>query len=164
MKRKWYPRKIAKLGHIHCELPICILLCDSSLISQIAHSFASYSRHTGDTGFEAEDYYEPRHRYSLSDVITHIKRSIPDLRNIKHQPLENKESPAGSPKHVTVAENAAAGSSAACPLPNTRPNAFVSEFGGDNAFDNTVTLSAVQTTSCQVCELHIKCTFFLHLL
>ncbi|XP_037044047.1 potassium voltage-gated channel subfamily H member 6 isoform X7 [Bradysia coprophila] len=32
---------------------------------------------------------EPKHRYSISEVITQIKRSIPDLRSIKHQPLEN---------------------------------------------------------------------------
>lgn len=82
-------------------------------------------------------------------MITHIKRSIPDLRNIKHQPLENKESPAGSPKHVAPGNTA--GSSTACKLTNARPNAFVSEFGGENAFDNSVTLSAVQTTNCQVC-------------
>lgn len=58
------------------------------------------SRHTGDTGIEQEhDYYdEPRPRYSLSDMITHLKRSIPDLRSIKHQPLQNKESPTGSPR------------------------------------------------------------------
>lgn len=51
-------------------------------------------------GVEPEnDYYdEPRNRYSLSDMITHIKRSIPDLRSIKHQPLQNKESPLGSPR------------------------------------------------------------------
>lgn len=58
------------------------------------------NRHTGDTGIDQEpDYYdEPRHRYSFSDMITHIKRSIPDLRSIKHQPLQNKESPLGSPR------------------------------------------------------------------
>lgn len=57
-------------------------------------------RHTGDTGIDQEhDYYdEPRHRYSLSDMITHLKRSIPDLRSIKHQPLQNKDSPSGSPR------------------------------------------------------------------
>lgn len=68
----------------------------------LLHSNSSkYSRrHTGDTGIEQEhDYYdEPRHRYSLSDMITHLKRSIPDLRSIKHQPLQNKESPSGSPR------------------------------------------------------------------
>lgn len=31
-------------------------------------------------------------------MITQIKRSIPDLRSIKHQPLQNKESPLGSPR------------------------------------------------------------------
>lgn len=31
-------------------------------------------------------------------MITQIKRSIPDLRSIKHQPLQNKESPSGSPR------------------------------------------------------------------
>lgn len=64
------------------------------------HSNPSFYRHTGDTGIDQEpDYYdEPRHRYSFSDMITHIKRSIPDLRSIKHQPLQNKESPLGSPR------------------------------------------------------------------
>lgn len=38
---------------------------------------------------EHENEAEPRHRYSISEVITQIKRSIPDLRSIKHQPLEN---------------------------------------------------------------------------
>lgn len=36
-----------------------------------------------------ENEGEPKHRYSISEVITQIKRSIPDLRSIKHQPLEN---------------------------------------------------------------------------
>ncbi|XP_037044043.1 potassium voltage-gated channel subfamily H member 6 isoform X3 [Bradysia coprophila] len=41
---------------------------------------------------------EPKHRYSISEVITQIKRSIPDLRSIKHQPLENSAtSPCKSP-------------------------------------------------------------------
>lgn len=38
---------------------------------------------------EHENEGEPKHRYSISEVITQIKRSIPDLRSIKHQPLEN---------------------------------------------------------------------------
>lgn len=111
--------------------------------------FENIARHTGDTGFEADEHFEPRHRYSLSDVITHIKRSIPDLRNIKHQPLENKESPVASPRHGN-ADNRAGTSNSACKLSNIHPNAFISEFGDDNVIDNTVTLSAVQTTSCQV--------------
>lgn len=62
--------------------------------------FAARNRHTGDTGADTgNNYYESRNRYSLSDVISHIKRSIPDLRNIKHHPLENKYSPPGSPRH-----------------------------------------------------------------
>lgn len=110
-------------------------------------------RTTGDTGFEPDNYYEPRQRYSLSDMLTHIKRSIPDLRNIKHQPLENKEeSPCGSPKHA--GDNGAGTSSILCKFTNTRQqNAFTSEFGdggGGIDKDNAITLSAIQTTSCQV--------------
>lgn len=71
-------------------------------MTSISNQTLTNRRHTGDTGVDAEhEYeYEPRHRYSLSDMITHIKRSIPDLRSInnKHQLLENKESPSGSPK------------------------------------------------------------------
>ena len=33
---------------------------------------------------------EGKRKYSISDVISQIKRSIPDLRSVKHQPLENK--------------------------------------------------------------------------
>lgn len=42
-----------------------------------------------DKNSDNENYSEPRQRYSISDMITHIKRSIPDLRSVKHQPLEN---------------------------------------------------------------------------
>lgn len=85
-------------------------------------------------------------------MITHIKRSIPDLRSIKHQPLENKESPCGSPKHI-IGDNGGAGTSSggvgggvSGKYQNTR-NAFGAESGFDKETD-AVTLSAVQTTSC----------------
>lgn len=87
-------------------------------------------------------------------MLTHIKRSIPDLRNIKHQPLENKEeSPCGSPKHT--GDNGAGTSSILCKFTNTRQqNAFTSEFGdGGIDKDNAITLSAIQTTSCQVSRM-----------
>lgn len=124
-------------------------ICDN-LDENVFHSMLCFwRRHTGDTGFEPENYYEPRQRYSLSDMLTHIKRSIPDLRNIKHQPLENKEeSPCGSPKHVCG--NGAGTSSILCKLTNTQnQNAFTSEFDDQNK-GNVITLSAIQTTSCQV--------------
>lgn len=151
-KKKLYPIKIVKHVHIDCKL--ChgfikkignfkrFLLIGSILI-----------RHTGDTGFQAENYYEPRHRYSLSDVITHIKRSIPDLRTIKHQPLENKESPCGSPKHH--AENGAGTSVMAGKSSSIRHQgaASAAAAGPDTMTccdkeTDAVTLSAIQTTSC----------------
>lgn len=42
----------------------------------------------GNSDNETEE--EPKRRYSISDVISQIKRSIPDLRSIRHQPLENR--------------------------------------------------------------------------
>lgn len=106
-------------------------------------------RHTGDTGFQAENTYEPRHRYSLSDMITHIKRSIPDLRTIKHQPLENKESPCGSPKHHNGDNVAGTSVMAGRPAAVRHQAAIGSDAMGccDKETD-AVTLSAIQTTSC----------------
>lgn len=72
-------------------------------------------------------------------MITHIKRSIPDLRTIKHQPLENKESPCGSPKHYGdngAGTSVMAGKSAA--------------MRGEKETD-AITLSAIQTTNCTCC-------------
>lgn len=105
------------------------------------------NRHTGDTGYEPDNYYEPRQRYSLSDMITHIKRSIPDLRSIKHQPLENKESPCESPKHVGDNVAGASGTNDKHLLHSRHPNAFTTECDFDKETD-AITLSAVQTTSC----------------
>lgn len=102
-------------------------------------------RHTGDTGFQPDEYYESRHRYSLSDMITHIKRSIPDLRNIKHQPLENKESPCSSPKHHV--ENGASTSGKGYTIRNQ--NTFgTNGIGCHEKETDAVTLSAIQTTCC----------------
>lgn len=106
-------------------------------------------RHTGDTGYQPEDFYEPRHRYSLSDMITHIKRSIPDLRAVKHQPLENKESPCGSPKHH--GDNGAGTSGmigGKCSTFRNQTNFGSDGIGYDDKETDAVTLSAVQTTSC----------------
>lgn len=83
-------------------------------------------------------------------MITHIKRSIPDLRAaVKHQPLENKESPCGSPTKQH-GDNAAGTSSVI-----GKCSAFRNQtaFGSDGigCYDketDAVTLSAVQTTSC----------------
>lgn len=51
-------------------------------------------QYSGDGGNERasdnETDDEAKRRYSISDVISQIKKSIPDLRTIKHQPLENK--------------------------------------------------------------------------
>lgn len=93
-------------------------------------------------------------------MITHIKRSIPDLRAIKHQPLENKESPCGSPKHtsggegggvgVASVDNCGAGTSGIAKSITIR-NQTVLGSGGLGCCDkdtDAVTLSAIQTTSC----------------
>lgn len=84
-------------------------------------------------------------------MITHIKRSIPDLRSIKHQPLENKESPCGSPKHGGGEMGTGAGTSGTNAKhqqqSRQQPNAFTTECIFDKETD-AVTLSAVQTTSC----------------
>lgn len=46
------------------------------------------------------EFTEPERKqgYSLAGMITHYKRSITDLRSIKHQPLENNVSPTDSPR------------------------------------------------------------------
>lgn len=108
------------------------------------------NRHTGDTGFQADNYYEPRTRYSISDMITHIKRSFPDLRAGKHQPLENKESPTGSPKHSNNnADNNGAGTSGVkCSAFRNQTNLVSDGMGCCEKETDAVTLSAIQTTSC----------------
>lgn len=89
-------------------------------------------------------------------MITHIKRSIPDLRAVKHQPLENKESPCGSPKHHScggggggdngvVAGTSGVGKSIAI----RNQMAFgLDGLGCCEKDADAVTLSAIQTTSC----------------
>ncbi|CAO1308266.1 unnamed protein product [Diamesa hyperborea] len=43
--------------------------------------------------------FNDERKYSISGLVTQIKRSIPDLRSIKHHPLENMPvTPTGSPK------------------------------------------------------------------
>lgn len=80
-------------------------------------------------------------------MITHIKRSIPDLRSIKHQPLENKESPCGSPKRGG-GDNGAGTSGTTNRYQHSRnPSLFTTECVFDKETD-AITLSAVQTTSC----------------
>lgn len=132
-------------------MSLILFLCTHKFHKTITH------RHTGDTGYQPDDFYEPRHRYSLSDMITHIKRSIPDLRAIKHQPLENKESPCGSPKHGGgggggenvggggVASTSGIGKSIAIrsQIPYGLDGLGCCEKDAD-----AVTLSAIQTTSC----------------
>ncbi|XP_031622923.1 potassium voltage-gated channel subfamily H member 6 isoform X2 [Contarinia nasturtii] len=118
---------------------------EQEVVSDKNSETRSYRLHTGDTGYQPDDDYEPRHRYSLSDVITHIKRSIPDLRNIKHQPLENKESPCTSPKHHV--ENGASTSGKCYAFRNQ--NTFGTNGVGCHEKErDAVTLSAIQTTSC----------------
>lgn len=106
-----------------------------------------FGRHTGDTGLDTDNYYDQRNRYSLSDMISHIKRSIPDLRSIKHQPLENKESPCGSPKHIvedSVAVNlAAASTSGGTKLSNIRMPSIYPVEGG---FEKDTDIVTLQTT------------------
>lgn len=110
-------------------------------------------RHTGDTGYQPDTYYEPRNRYSLSDVITHIKRSFPDLRAVKHQPLENKESPCGSPKHGDngTGTGTGAGTSGTAGKCSAFRNQTMFNSDGMGCCEketDAVTLSAIQTTSC----------------
>lgn len=89
-------------------------------------------------------------------MITHIKRSIPDLRAIKHQPLENKESPCGSPKHHSGGTGAAgeggglagtSGVSKSIALRNQMALGMDS-MGCCEKDADAITLSAIQTTSC----------------
>lgn len=103
-------------------------------------------RHTGDTGVDQENYYESRHRYSLSDMITHIKRSIPDLRSIKHHPLENKESPSDSPKHLPHQRL-----SSDKQTTSDHQHHYAQDDLQRSSFEKdteAVTLSAIQSTSC----------------
>lgn len=125
----------------------------------LLYAFCSQKhRHTGDTGYQPDDFYEPRHRYSLSDMITHIKRSIPDLRAIKHQPLENKESPCGSPKHHSGGgggggggDNGGVAGTSGMGKSITIRNQMAYGLDGLGCSEkdaDAVTLSAIQTTSC----------------
>lgn len=68
-------------------------------------------------------------------MITHIKRSIPDLRSIKHQPLQNKESPLGSPR------------ASHCRLDIER-NQSSSHHSHEQKETDAVTLSAVAVRTC----------------
>lgn len=80
-------------------------------------------------------------------MITHIKRSIPDLRSIKHQPLENKESPCDSPKHGGGDIGACTSGTNNRHQHSRNQSLFLTECVFDKETD-AVTLSAVQTTSC----------------
>lgn len=75
-------------------------------------------------------------------MITQIKRSIPDLRSIKHQPLENKESPTVSPRHTQSHHHHFSRPLAAVDQLDTIQR---SSFDKDN---DAITLSAIQSTSC----------------
>ncbi|XP_059615567.1 potassium voltage-gated channel subfamily H member 6 [Phlebotomus argentipes] len=82
-----------------------------------------------DIDFTAQDH---RQQYSISGMFTHIKRSFPDLRSIKHQPLENIESPRHTNhKHSPTVQSLKTAATAAA---------------GVTA--DTVTLSAVTTKLC----------------
>lgn len=109
--------------------------------------------HTGDTGIDqADDYYTTRGaRYSLSDMITQIKRSIPDLRSVKHQPLENKESPLGSPNHHRYTIESQQSHASDHHHHHHHYPAGNIEAAGRTSFEketDAITLSAIQTTSC----------------
>ncbi|CAG9800325.1 unnamed protein product [Chironomus riparius] len=59
---------------------------------------ATHDRHSVGQISENMEYDNDR-KYSISGFVSSIKRSIPDLRSIKHQPLENcNVTPTGSPK------------------------------------------------------------------
>lgn len=88
-------------------------------------------------------------------MITHIKRSIPDLRAIKHQPLENKE----SPKHQSGGGGGGGGDENGCAAGTSGIGAKSIALRSQMSFGldglgcsekdaDAVTLSAVQTTSC----------------
>lgn len=81
-------------------------------------------------------------------MITHIKRSIPDLRAIKHQPLENKESPSDSPRHH--GENGA-GTSAMpgrCSVGRNQAALGMDILVTDGRETEAITLSAVHSSGC----------------
>ncbi|XP_055686289.1 potassium voltage-gated channel unc-103 isoform X11 [Lutzomyia longipalpis] len=77
-----------------------------------------------------------RQQYSISGMFTHIKRSIPDLRSIKHQPLENIE----SPKHTASHKHSPT-------VQSLKGATTLSAVTGSAAAD-TVTLSAVASKLC----------------
>ncbi|CRL03250.1 CLUMA_CG016560, isoform A [Clunio marinus] len=66
--------------------------------SQTVSKHESHDRHSVGQISENMEYNDDR-KYSISGIVTQIKRSIPDLRAIKHQPLENCcVTPTASPK------------------------------------------------------------------
>lgn len=81
-------------------------------------------------------------------MITQIKRSIPDLRSIKHQPLENRDSPPGSPVHhrYNIEPQLSHSSDHHHHHHHNKPNA-AARASFDKETD-AITLSAIQTTSC----------------
>lgn len=81
-------------------------------------------------------------------MITHIKRSIPDLRAVKHQPLENKESPQQSPKHHGDNGAGTSGIIGKCSTFRNQTNFGSDGIGCYDKEPDAITLSAVQTTSC----------------
>lgn len=81
-------------------------------------------------------------------MITHIKRSFPDLRAGKHQPLENKESPCGSPKHSNADNNGSGGAGTSGIKCTAFRNQTTDNMGCCEKETDAVTLSAIQTTSC----------------
>lgn len=82
-------------------------------------------------------------------MITQIKRSIPDLRSIKHQPLENRESPPGSPRQQRYSIEPQQSHSSDHHHHHHHHGKL--DAVGRTSFDketDAVTLSAIQTTSC----------------
>lgn len=76
-------------------------------------------------------------------MLTQIKRSIPDLRSIKHQPLENKESPPVSPRHQRHHTDK--------PQNHSNDHLHVNDGERRSSYEketDAVTLSALQTTEC----------------
>lgn len=96
-------------------------------------------------------------------MISHIKRSIPDLRSIKHQPLENKESPCGSPKHIVddnVGVNIVASgvaSTSGIKAPSTRMASLIPLEGSVYERDtDTVTLQTTCTCAPKTCVSDVQ--------
>uniref|UniRef100_A0A336LKW6 CSON009168 protein n=1 Tax=Culicoides sonorensis TaxID=179676 RepID=A0A336LKW6_CULSO len=90
---------------------------------------------------ETLDFGDDR-KFSISGMISHVKRSIPDLRSFKHQPLENQcDSPKSTHKHSPSEPNFQQ-----MQQPPPQPSLSLSS---QQPQKETVTLSADRKQSCK---------------